>query len=452
MTDEARDRVLDGLLREAARARGKGTEEFVSRIVRSLEDKPAAARRTRWPLWAAAACLAVLSGALALRYYQARRFAESVVARVERTDPGVSIERAGRSMRVVAGAVLAIGDRLDTAGEQRVSFVYVGEETRVRLGEKTSVILGRAGEGSRISLRRGKIEAAVAPRSGKRAMTVVTAHAEMAVLGTVFTVSASREVTGLRVQEGTVRMELPGSGRHENVTGGRVALARAGADRVMMPGRLVRTVRVEGLPAEARISGIAMSDDELWIHGSRGAAGAPILASIDSATGKIIREIDMKESFKPGSCLAWDGGLLWGFASDGTSLTGIDVRSGRTARTIPVPVPELSSSRIFDIRDGTGWLRGRRHDELVKVDLADGRILARVVCPFAIDRIAASDTSVYAGERGWNACRIDPADGRTAYAFLCEAESFTGDMSIDRDSNLWVARGTGPVIHVFEAE
>lgn len=456
MTDETRDRVLDGLLREAARARRSGTEEFVSRIMSSLEEAPAAARATRHPrrlLWAAAAaCLVAVAGSLAFNHYRSIRFAERIVAHVERTAPGVSIRRRGVLVIVRVGMPLLVGDDIETGPDQDLLFAYPGEETRVRVNGISRVRLGREGRGKKLLLQNGNMEAVVAPQSEDQPMAIVTPHAEMTVLGTAFTVRASEDVTGLSVREGTVRMELPESGVGEDVTVGRVALARAGSHRVMMPGKLIRTVCVEGLAADARISGVAVADDAVWIHGSRGASAAPILAGIDPATGKVLRELHMKEDFKAGSCLAWDDGLLWGFSGDGASLRGIDVRSGETARAIPLPARELSSSRIFAVRDGIGWFRGKRRDEVVKVDLAGGRILARLTCPFPIDRLAVSESSVYAGERGWNACRIGPVEGRTIYAFLCEAESFTGDMSVDRHSNLWVARGTGPVIHVFEAE
>ncbi|MFC1671718.1 FecR domain-containing protein [Planctomycetota bacterium] len=426
----------------------RGAEGAEARPVRPAQT-PLMRFRILAPL---AACLAIVVGGLAYNSYRARQFAARVVAHIEETSSGVSIQRRGRLVIAMIGTPIIPGDRIETTEEQSVSFTYASEESRVRIRENTSLLLEENGSGKRLFLRRGEIEASVSPQPERIPMAVLTPHAEMAVLGTVFSVTASDDTTGLRVREGTVRMGLPGGGRHENVEEGRVALAKRGSDQLVMPGKLVRTVRIQGLPPGTIVRGVAAAGEDMWIYGNHGNKRVPILVCVDPATGRIVRKVTPGKGFSPASCITWKEGLLWGFSRDGSALEGIDVSTGVIARTIPLPVTKTSSRRIFDIQGNVGWLRGTSRNELIKIDLRDGKALARITCPFLIDRIAASKTSVYAGERGWNACRIDPEDGRIAYRFMCEAESYTGDMAIGKDSRLWTLQGTEPIVHIFETE
>jgi ferric-dicitrate binding protein FerR (iron transport regulator) len=399
-----------------------------------------------------AACLALIVGSVAYNQYRSRRFMESIVARVEKAGSGASIRRRGRLIAAAIGTPLVQGDRIETGDGQNVLFSYEGEETRVLVQQKTSLLLETSKEAKRLSLLRGQIEADVAPQPEDRPMVVVTPHAEMTVRGTRFEVRASDDITGLSVREGAVEMGLPGSGRCENVTGGMTALAKAGADRLVVPGKLVKTLNVKGLLPDTVLSGVAVAGNAVWVHGTRGRTGHSILACLDPVSGRVMRKMKLEERFKPGSCITWMEGLLWGFSRDGSSLEGIDVDTGETARTIPVPAEEISSTRMFDTCGGVAWLRGGTRKELVKVDLANGSVLARVRCPFAVDRIAASEHAVYAAEDGWNACKIDPNFARIDYRFMCGAESITGDMALDGRSRLWTVTETTLALHVLEAE
>ena len=438
---ELRARLRESVARLAARRRESGSKAAPSRT-----------RKLFWTVASAAACLTIVAGSLAYNYYQSLRFAERVVARIEKTSPGVSIRRDGRVVTAVAGMPLAVGDGIETGEAQSVSFTYQGEETRVMLEGGSGLRLERTGEGKKLILDRGRIEAEVSPQPEGKPMAVVTPHAEMAVLGTVFSVSASEHTTGLSVADGTVRMSLPGRDSYEDVREGRVALAKRGADRVLMPGRLVKTMRITGLPGSVRITGIAVADGKVWVHGSRGQERAPVLASLDPVTGRSLGQIRLEKPFRPGSCITWKNGLLWGFSRDGSRLVGIDVETGAASRSFSLPAGVTSSLRTFDLQGNVGWLRGAERKELVRIDLDRGLVLNRIRCPFGIDRIAVSGNAVYAAERGWNACKIDPEHVRVAYPFMCEAASYTGDMALDGEGRLWTIAGTEPVIHVLEAE
>jgi hypothetical protein len=231
-----------------------------------------------------------------------------------------------------------------------------------------------------------------------------------------------------------------------------VAFAKAGLNRVILPGRLVRSMSITGLPPGTVIGGIAFAAGHVWVHGGTERDRAPVLARLDAATGAVTRRIELQEPFMPGSCITWRKGLLWGFDRDGMSLHGVDIRTGATVRTIPLPVAETSSGRIFDIQGEFGWLRGKLRNEVIKVDLRNGAVLERVMCPFAVDRIAASANVVYVGKDGWIVCKIDPRGGRIAYRFMCGAEIVTGDMACDDNAQLWTVTRTGTVVYVFEVE
>jgi len=432
-------------------------EETVNGVLAKLKREPLPSPRTRrFPAWKVlvplAACLAIVAGAFAYRSYQARRFAERVVARIDRTDAGVSIRRDGDLLPASEGMLLARGDEIETAGEHAISFTYTGEDTRVRVEEGTAVVLKPSSRGKTLLLRKGRIDANVAPQPAGAPMSIITPQAELAVLGTAFSVTASRDTTGLNVTEGTVRIALPDRKTHEDVKEGGVAFAKTGVDRVIVPGKLVVSLPIHGLPKGSAVTGIAVAGKDAWVHVNRGEGLPTVLARVSPASGEAEETIEPEEGFRPGSCITWKNGLLWGFARDGKSLKGVRADTGATRQTIPLPAGEISSLRVFDIHGDVAWMRGRTRDELVKVALDDGRILARVRCPFAIDRIAASGSAVYVGESGWNACRIDPEDGSIVYRFMCEAGSVTGDMALDDRAFLWTVEGTAMNIHVLEAE
>jgi hypothetical protein len=424
-----------------------------SLLKRALKARDRRVRRFTWPVRiAVAACLAIIAGSVAYNYYQSRRFLQSVVAHVEESGPGVSVHRRGRVVIAVVGMPLAVGDRIETADEQAVSFTYAGDTTRVRIREETALHLQESDGGKRLFLERGAIEADVAPQAEDAPMVITTPHAEMTVRGTAFSVTATEDTTGLKVREGTVSMALAGRGEGEDVEDGHVAFAKAGLDRLIVPGKLIKSIPITGLPPGTVVSGAAIAGKDVWVHGSSDRDGATILARVDAATGAVKGTVELRKPFIPASCLTWKKDLLWGFARDGMSLQGIDVRTGEVAQTIPVPVAETSSQRIFDIQGEFAWFRGRVREEVIKIDLDSGAVLQRVMCPFAVDRIAASADAVYAGEDGWAACKIDPREGRVSYGFMCEGESVTGDMACDDGARLWTVTGTRAEIHVFEAE
>jgi hypothetical protein len=421
------------------------------RVKQSLGRRESGVSVRRWKLIPLAACLAIALG-IAMYRYRRPRVPIEPIASVRETSRNVTIIRREETLVAMRGSKLFEGDRIETRAGQQVLLTYDGEDTTVRIREKSSVLIREAPGDRMILLAGGRIEANVAPQAPGTFMTVRTSHARMTVLGTVFSVTASEDTTGLAVEEGTVRMALPSGTAGQSIREGRVAFAKTGLDRLVIPGRLIRSVRAKGLPPRVAFSGVAAAGEHVWVHGRRDRNGPTLLALLDTSTGEVVRKIEPREGFMPESCITYRQGFLWGFGAQGASLKGLDPRDGSVARTISLPVGETSSQRIFDIQGRAGWLRGRRREEIIKIDLDTGSVLKRIVCPFPVDRIAASETAVYAGEQGWNACRIDPETGDISYRFICETGSVAGDMSAGDESRLWVVQGTESVVHVLEGE
>jgi ferric-dicitrate binding protein FerR (iron transport regulator) len=463
---EGRDFPVEAVERITREVPEEGTREAFLRMVSSRGRRARRRRIVRWMAAAAAAMIAVwfmVHGG----WLKGRR-AEGVVAArvVEAFDVSGSRLRGDgeRSLTLAAGDEVREGDRLWTGPEGKITLRFGDEGTVVELSASSKlsvpVRVPSVSSDRRLRLDAGRLLAEVAKRPERNPFVVETPHARIEVLGTRFG-GADRSAghaakpagTCLQVEDGLVQFSLlKDREKSADVKAGQVALARAGAERVLTPGRLVRSIRLVDLAPDTHVTGIAATPDGVWIHGHREADRAPVLASFDPATGKTVSALRLREPFEEDSCLSWGQGLLWGFAPGGASLRGVDIESGETVRTISLPADETSSTRIFDIRGNAGWLRGKTRNEIVKIDLETGAVLAKIACPFAVDRITTSETAVYAGESGWNACKLDPRDERVAYRFLCGAGSVTGDMTIGEDLFLWTVQGDAPIVHIIEAE
>lgn len=88
--------------------------------------------------------------------------------------------------------------------EQRLELAIVGEATRLGLEPGTTVTLERPA-GLRIVIERGALAVSAAPQSADRPLVVMTPHAEVRVVGTVFRVVVGA-CTVLSVEHGTVQM------------------------------------------------------------------------------------------------------------------------------------------------------------------------------------------------------------------------------------------------------
>ena len=121
---------------------------------------------------------------------------------------------AGEDLELLAGDVIA------TATNQTAMIVYDRELTRVSLQPGTVVVFGGDALGKQFELRRGTIEARVAPQPAELPMSVQTAHALATVLGTEFVMRADERATKLDVLDGKVRLACRATGKTVKVKAG----------------------------------------------------------------------------------------------------------------------------------------------------------------------------------------------------------------------------------------
>jgi len=175
------------------------------------------ARPSRVLRWAAlAACLLALAIVFGLLNREA---APRRVAEVYLTGEGVQITRNGTLLDDDEIELFA-GDVIATATNKMAVIVYEHEPTRIALQPGSVVVFEGAGQGKRFELRRGVIEARVAPQPENLPMIVQTAHAFATVLGTEFVMRADERATKLDVLEGKVRLACRVTGKKVKVKAG----------------------------------------------------------------------------------------------------------------------------------------------------------------------------------------------------------------------------------------
>lgn len=146
----------------------------------------------------AAAAMLAAAGGVAWRLRTAPEpVPEAVLAEVRE---GARLERPGFPPAGAApGTVLLPGDVLRGGG----AVAWRGERTRLVFSDDAELALE---EGKRCALRRGTLEAEVAPQAPDRPLVVLTPHAEVRVLGTRFVVAVEPDRTRVDVREGRVRL------------------------------------------------------------------------------------------------------------------------------------------------------------------------------------------------------------------------------------------------------
>jgi len=186
--------------------------------------------RARWiPAAAAAACLVVAVGAAWL-LRPGGSFASIVEA-----ENAVWVERGGKTVAAARGMELSAGDvvRTDDASAARVR--YAGEATTVELRGGTKLRLAASESGKRLEILDGTIEADVAPQPAGRPMVLASPHAEVSVVGTVFTISAAPDRTRVDVDKGAVRVTGRNEKKEVDVAAGSFVVAAPGVELKAKP-------------------------------------------------------------------------------------------------------------------------------------------------------------------------------------------------------------------------
>ena len=199
----------------------------VDRIERAERPrKKPVARKTMWWLLPVAACLAIVAGSLYYNERQAVHLPERIVACIKAASPGVEVTRRGEVILATAGMNLVPGDRIRTRATERVTCVYPGEDTMVLLDGRTELEFQAAERGSRLLVKKGRIDARVASDSAYGPFVVATPEAECEIKGTRFMLTVKSGRTRLEVNEGAVMLRQLADGAVIQVGTGEYADAR----------------------------------------------------------------------------------------------------------------------------------------------------------------------------------------------------------------------------------
>ncbi|MFC1582228.1 FecR family protein [Planctomycetota bacterium] len=216
-TREGRDLALEGLLREMGRDEIRGEGAFAGRIIQAVSSEAAPPRRRRAfspavmlrPfLIGAAACIAIVTGLHMLRD-QASPPLPAACAHVVEAE-GLTLIHDGADAPGTEDASLRPSDTLITAADGRAVFMYAAEATAVSLEGNTSLRIEGTPRGKQLILNKGRLTCYAAPQPAGRPLTIITAQARAAVVGTIFSIQTDGRTTRVEVTEGAVRMHAAG--------------------------------------------------------------------------------------------------------------------------------------------------------------------------------------------------------------------------------------------------
>ncbi len=170
-------RAVDGLLRELARAPSGDDEAFIARVLAgSPRRRPGRAR----PALAAAAALAVVGLLLSTR--------------------------SPAPVRVIEGTAMADGNRVVTREGQSAALL-LSDRSRVRVEEKTELVVRPDGAGVKVELQQGQATFEVTRKEAGKSFEVATAHGEIVVHGTKFSAGVNEGSLVVTVEEGCVEVK-----------------------------------------------------------------------------------------------------------------------------------------------------------------------------------------------------------------------------------------------------
>jgi ferric-dicitrate binding protein FerR (iron transport regulator) len=181
---------------------------------------PPSVRRRRFPRGAWITAMAACAiGLLVLFAFLQRTASPPRVPDVYVSGEGIQITRNG-AVRSGRNIELMPGDVIATAMNKPGTIVYEREPTRVVLQPSTVLVFGDAAHGKRFELRRGTVQARVAPQPKDSPMSVETAHVYATVIGTEFVMRADDRATKLDVLDGKVRLTCRVTGKSVKVKAG----------------------------------------------------------------------------------------------------------------------------------------------------------------------------------------------------------------------------------------
>ncbi len=156
------------------------------------------------------------------------RGAEPVKARLARVQGQVTIERAGREHRAVAGMDLRAGDRLKVAADASATVRYEDSATWFLVPDSADLSFEGPANSRSVLLRSGSLSGVVSAPGAQSRIRFGTTQAEAVGSDAEFTLVASSDSTRLHVWAGTMRLSRLEDGTALDVVQGESALAQRG--------------------------------------------------------------------------------------------------------------------------------------------------------------------------------------------------------------------------------
>lgn len=158
----------------------------------------------------------------------------------------VNVRRGHRMIRATAAVPLKQNDAIVTTPRGAATLTFPGEDTQITVQADSEVSVALTPSGKRVYVKRGQINADVAPQAPGRPLCVVTPQAEACVLGTTLELSVGSASTFLQVDEGKVKFTRSSDQKTIDVASGSFAFASANVPLALFAGARTNVLKNDG--------------------------------------------------------------------------------------------------------------------------------------------------------------------------------------------------------------
>ena len=165
----------------------------------SSRRKAAVSGKRRFPriIWISfAACLIIMAGAYFYNIYQMQQIPRLIKARIMERQGKVLIERQGREtiIDLIDDREMEIhaGDVIQTGPQAHAVIQYTDEDTRIEISQDTEISVYEKNRCKIMELETGRIDIRAAKQPEDAGLRVLTPHARVDVVGTIFSVDVSK--------------------------------------------------------------------------------------------------------------------------------------------------------------------------------------------------------------------------------------------------------------------
>jgi YVTN family beta-propeller protein len=213
---------------------------------------------------------------------------------------------------------------------------------------------------------------------------------------------------------------------------------RKGAGTVVQVDPATNAVVGKPLRVPADAEAIAVGDGALWVArvapGDLGAAGKDAVTRIDLASGRMVATITVGRA--PLDLAVTPGGVwVTNSGGGGESVARIDPRTNRLAGR---PVRTGASPQSLAVGGGSLWVANHDASTVTRIDLASGRVVADIPVPSEPHRVAYGAGAAWVGLWHDNSVsRIDPATNRVVGSPIPIGFHHAGNLAVGA-GDLWV--------------